>query len=69
MVFQDVTLFQDMIRMVFQKVFAYVGLLNKPSAKVVDFAPLGHFLVPEHRIPSWLIFKVGFCFEDHPRIA
>ena len=23
-----------------------------------------HFLVPEHRIPIWLIFKLGFSVED-----
>ena len=23
-----------------------------------------HFLVPEHRMPMWLIFKLGFSVED-----
>ena len=27
-----------------------------------------HFLVPEHRIPIWLIFKLGLSVEEHTKV-
>ena len=64
--FQDI--FQEIVREVFQEVFhevfRKVEWLKIPMQKLSISYLWEHFLVPEHQIPIWLVFVLGFNVRD-----